>query len=95
MASKNHSTVKVHTMGNLKLSVIDFTDIDNGDTYDSGIPGAVAYWGTATDDPTINREGVNITYTNDVIGTVNAGRFTLYTSEDNRVVKLYVLSRTA
>ena len=94
MAERTHSAVETHSVGNLRLSIISFTDIDNGDTYDSGIPAAVSYWATATDDPTINREDVMAKYDQDAVGSLNAGRFTFYTSEDNRVVDLYILSRT-
>lgn len=94
MASRTHSTTRTDSMGNLRLSTIAFTDIDNGDTYDSGIPSAVSYWATATDDPTINRETVQVGYSSAIPGTPNAGRVTFYTSEGNRVVNLYVLSRT-
>ncbi len=94
MAEKNHSTVKRNSVGNLTLSTIAFTDIDTGDTYDSGIPAAVAYWANATDDPTINREDVSVGYAEQVVGSDVKGRFTFFSSEDDRVVNLYVLSRT-
>lgn len=104
MAAKYPSSVARHSVGNLTLSVIKFDggtlgdgtvqDIDNGDTYDSYVPGAVAYWATATDDPTINREEVMVSYSQDIIGTRGIGRFTFLTSEDNRIVNLYVLSKT-
>ena len=93
MADKNHSTVETHSLGNLRLSIIAFTDIDDGDTYDSGIPAAVSYWATATDDPTINREEVMVQYDPDV-GGLNTGRITFFAGEDNRVVDLYILPRT-
>ena len=94
MASRAHSSVSTQSMGNLRLSIITFTDIDNADTYDSGIPSAVSYWANGTDTPTANRETVAASYAMDVVGSPNAGRFTFSTSEDNRAVKLYVLSRT-
>jgi len=95
MADRTHSTVETHSVGNLRLSIIAFTDIDDGDTYDSGLPAAVSYWATATDDPTINRENVMVKYQQDVPGGAkDAGRFTFLAGEDNRVLDLYVLSRT-
>ena len=94
MAVRTHSAVESHSAGNLRLSIITFTDIDTADTYTSGIPGALAYWAAGTDSPTINLEDVAVTYEEDIPdGQKNGGRFTFQTQEDNRAVKLYVLAR--
>ena len=94
MADRTHTTASGHSVGDLTLSVITFADIDNGDTYDSGIPSAIQYWANGTDNPTRNLEYVSVKYEQDIPGTLNAGRFTFATEEANRAVHLYVLSRT-
>jgi len=95
MADRTHSTASSHSIGDLTLAVIRFTDIDTGDTYSSGIPSAVAYWANGTDDPTQNLETVGVKYEMDIPGGAkNAGRFTFVTEEADRAVALYVLSRT-
>ena len=94
MAERTHSAVDTQSMGNLRLSIVTFTDIDDGDTYDSGIPAAISYWANGIDNPTRNRETVGVSYSPDTVGTLNDGRFTFNVSEANREVMLYVLSRT-
>jgi len=95
MAEKNHSTVARQSLGNLTLSIIDFTDIDTGDTYDSGIPAAVSYWVNGTDASTTILESTHVSYSQDVTGSSkNVGRFTFTTEEADRAIQLYVLSRT-
>ncbi len=86
MASRTHSTVERHSTGNLTLSIVKFSDIDTGDTYESGIPSIVALWANGTDVPSITDEGIGVS---DVEGTV-----TFTSGEDNRIVTLYLLSRT-
>ena len=93
MAARTHTAASSHALGDCKLNVIFFTDIDNADTYDSYIKSPVAYWACGTDDPTQNRETVHVSYSQDVVGTGNVGRFTFSASEDNRNVYLYVLSK--
>jgi hypothetical protein len=93
MAARTHSSASSESLGSLRLSIITFSDIDNGDTYDSYIPSPVAYWANGTDDPTQNLERVNVTFTNKLTGSEDIGRFTFRTAEDNRAVMLYVLSR--
>ena len=93
MAARTHTAASSHAAGDLRMSIIYFSDIDNADTYDSGISEAVAYWAVGTDDPTQTRETVAVSYTEVVAGS-DVGRFTFSTSEDNRQVKLYVLSRS-
>jgi len=95
MAARTHTTASGHSVGDLTMSVITFTDIDNGDTYNSGIPSAIQYWANGTDNPTRNLEYVSVKYEQDIPGGAkNAGRFTFATEEANRAVHLYVLSRT-
>lgn len=93
MAARTHTAASSHAAGDLKLSIVYFSDIDNTDTYDSYISEAVAYWAVGTDDPTLTRETVAVSYT-EKIASRDVGRFTFSTSEDNRQVKLYVLSKS-
>ena len=93
MAARTLTAASSHAMGDLRMNIIHFADIDNGDTFDSYIPGAVAYWAVGTDDPTQNLENVTVGYTDDIFG-VRKGRFTFATEENNRNVKLYVLSKS-
>lgn len=93
MASKSHTAASGHALGDMRFSIINFSDIDNGDTYDSDIHGPVAYWAVGTDTPASTRETVGVSVT-PVIAGKDVGRFTFSTSEDNRAVKLYVLSKS-
>ena len=94
MAALTHSTVKQNSVGNLTLSVISFTDIDNADTYNSGIPSVVGWWINATDAPTTQSfEKIDVKYDEDIPGS-KVGRFTFYTAETSRTGDLYILSRT-
>jgi len=86
MAARNHSTVSRNSMGSLTLSIISFTDIDTGDTYESGINSIVALWANGTDAATVTDEGIGVSEVN--------GKVTFTSGEDNRVVDLYTLSRT-
>jgi hypothetical protein len=94
MAARTPSTVEQHSAGNLTLSIINFTDLDQADTYDSYIESVVGYWANATDDPTQNLERIMVKYTKDASGVDEIGTFTFYPEESNRVVQLFVLSRT-
>lgn len=99
MASKSPTTLRRHSLGNLTLTIAEFStattgDIDTGDTWDSHIPSVVSYWANGTNDPTQNSEGVFASYSEDIAGTPNMGRFTFITSQDNRLGTLYILSRT-
>lgn len=70
-----------------------FVNVDNNDTYDSGIPAAVSYWANATDHAIQNNENAEIKYDPTTGGGNNRGRFTFFI-RDGRNMDLYVLSRT-
>jgi hypothetical protein len=85
MAAKTPSTVQRESVGSVNLLVTSFADIDNGDTYDSGLNSVVGYWANGTDVPTQTNEGIDV--------GESAGVFTFSTGEDNRAVTLYILVR--
>lgn len=85
MASATQSgTIIRESFGSLQLHKIPFTDIDNTNTYVSGISRIVGYWVQATDEPTQTAEGIDV--------AESSGTFTFSTSEANREGTLYVLS---
>ena len=77
------STIKQESAGNLKLILATFTDIDNGETWASGITEIVKYHATGTDDPTTQgNESIDV--------ALSGSTFTFYTGEDNRTGTLFV-----
>lgn len=44
MAAKTPSSTTVESMGSMKLFICPFTDIDDGDTWTSKIPGIIDVW---------------------------------------------------
>jgi len=81
MAAKTPSSLLVHNLGSAKLTIATFADIDDNDTWDSGIKSAVGYWWGGTAD---NGYDVQVT-------SVTDGQF-LFDSAANMAGKLYVLS---
>lgn len=90
MAAKT-PTVQREEVGSLVLTIATFSDLDNGDTWASGIQGIVGYWGNNTDNPTTTGtgEGIDITLT-----TASTGTFTFNLGEDNITSVVYVLSKS-
>ena len=88
MAAKTPVTVLRENAGSLTLHIATFTtnDIDNDDTWASGIPNIVGYWANGTDDPTQTKEGIDV--------SLSGSTFTFRTGEDDREGMVYVLSRT-
>ena len=90
MAAKTASTLEKYSFGSMTLYVATFTDIDDGDSWASGIPYPVAYWGNLTDDPTAQtNNALNIGLT-----TASTGAFAFYSGEDDRAAKIYVLTES-
>ena len=85
MAAKTPSSVIVDNLGSLNLIRAVFADIDNDDTWVSGIENIVDHWFNRTDDPTAGTEGVGLS---NASGTV-----TFYTGEDNVTGTCFVLTR--
>jgi len=91
MAAKTPDSVLRENLGSLTLHIATFStsDIDDGDTWTSKIPGIVGYWGNLTDDGTQTKEGIDITLT-----TAATGVMTFNVGEDNRTGVIYVLSKS-
>ena len=78
------STIR-NSVGSMNLHIVSFSDLDDTDTYASGLHGIVSWWATATDNPT--------TQTNNALDVSEAsGTFTFNSGEDNRTAKLYILT---
>jgi len=90
MAAKTPDSVITENFGQNTLYVATFStsDMDDADYWTSKITSAIAYWVTADDDPTQNKEGIDVGYTQ------SSGTFTFYTGEANRTGKLYILAKT-
>jgi hypothetical protein len=87
MAAKLPDSVVTENFGSKTLYICTFStnDIDDADTYASGIIDAVAYWCNGTDTPTQGTEGIDVGY------TATTGSFVFYTGEANRTGILYIL----
>ena len=88
MAEKTPDSVTNESMGSMRLVLATFStnDVDDGDTWVSGIPNAQAYWFNRTDDPTQEAEIVDVAF--------SAGTFTFNAPEDNCEGILYVLTKS-
>lgn len=85
-AAKTPSSLLKESVGSMSIWIAKFTDIDDTDTYASGITDIVAAWCDATDVPTgASYEGIDVGYT-------SAGAITFNTGEDNRTGNLYILA---
>lgn len=88
MAAKTPSSVKtLGKMQGLRLVLASFTDLDDGDTWASGLKGVVGQWANDSDDPTTQASvGVAVAH--------SAGTFTFYPAEDNKTADLFILVRS-
>lgn len=93
MAAKTPSTIQRDSAGSNTLFTINFTDLDDNDTYDSKIHSVIDWWINCTDDPTQKAEGIDAKHQQHLFGTDDTSRFTFYAGEDNRVAVLYVLAK--
>ena len=88
MASVTPTSVKIDSLGSLRLVVATFADTtDDGDTWASGLKGIYKYWIQDTDNPT-TQGSVG------VAATQSSGTFTFYPAEDNKSFELFVLLRS-
>jgi len=85
MAAKTPSTIKKENLGSLNLIMSTFTDIDDADTYVSGLDAVVDQWFNRTDDPTQGTEGVGV--------SESSGTFTFNAGEDNITGILFILTK--
>lgn len=88
MASKTPDSIYRHNVGELTLirAVYSSTNVDDADTWDSGIDGIVDHWFSAQSNPTTQGSaGINV---------ARSGQdFTFYPGEDNTTGTLYILVR--
>jgi len=70
--------------GSLQIHIITFSNIDDTNTYASGIERVVGYWANATDNPTQGKEHIDVAN--------SSGTFTFSCGENTRTGMLYVLS---
>jgi len=91
MPAKTPDSIFRESLGSLTLHVATFTttNIDDDDTWASGIPSVVAQWANATNDPTTNTHGIDVSLT-----TVANGTFTFRVGASNKEALVFVLSRT-
>jgi hypothetical protein len=86
MAAATVSTIVRHSAGSNTLVRVSFSNIDDTNTWDSGIYDAVGYWANGTDTPgTQTKSGIDVAY------TARTGRFTFSCGEDARTGDLIVL----
>ena len=79
-------TVTSESFGSMKLVVATFSNIDDGDEWVTNIPNALGYWCDGTNDPTQEKEGIDVSF--------SAGTFTFSTGENARSGILYVLTKS-
>ena len=87
MAVKTASNLKRENMGSKNLLVATFTDLDDGDTYASGLGagGVFAHWFQRTDNPTTTAAvGVSV--------AESSGTFTFYPAEDDATGNLFIMT---
>jgi hypothetical protein len=88
MAAKTPDKVYQDKLGSLRLvrAVFSTTNLDDADTYASGIDAVVDYWFSPKIDPSTNSSaGINITH--------SSGTFTFYPGVDNMEGTLFILVR--
>ena len=92
MAAKTPTTIRQENLGSLNLIMADFdgtvssNDVDDGDTWASGMKGIVAWWFAREDDPTTQASaGVAV--------AESSGTFTFHPAEDGALGKLMVLAK--
>lgn len=89
MAAKTPVSILRESLGSLTLHIATFTtnDIDDADTWASGIPGIVGAWCNPTDDPTTQASnGIDL--------GISGSTITFYAGESNRTGIVFVLSRS-
>ena len=85
MAEKTTASVQAENGGSLNLKIVKFSDIDDADTWVSGMTGINAVWCNPTDDPTSAS-------TVAVACSFSGGTVTFNSAEESRAVTLFVLA---
>lgn len=87
MGALTPTSVVLESAGSTKLWVATFSNIDNDDTWASGIVNMVDVWCNASDNPTTQASnGIDVSYTS------ATGAVTFRSGEAGRVGKVYALS---
>lgn len=87
MAVKTPDPIVTENTGSSTLHIATFSDIDDGDTWASGIQNIIGYWAVATDAPTSGPlGGIDV--------SLSSTTFTFNTGEDDRTGLVFVLSKT-
>lgn len=87
MAAKTPSSIERISMGSVTLIVATFTDIDDTDTWATGLGTSAKYaWANGTDDPTQAKEGIDC--------AMSSGTITFSTGEDNRAGWVFVIANS-
>jgi len=81
-------TVVIENFGDTTLHIATFSELWNGDTWASSLPGVVGYWFQSTDDATTASQNAV-----DVALTASTGLFTFTCEEKEMEGKLYVMSQ--
>lgn len=85
MAAATVGTIVRHSAGSNTLIRVAFTNIDDTNTWDSGIYDAIGWWANGTDAATQGKEAIDVQY------TPRTGRFTFSVGENTRAGELIVL----
>ena len=86
MATKSADSILHESVGSMYLRIKTFSDIDRSDVDTSNVTGEIGFWGTCTDIPTaISNNGADI-------GADSSEDVIFYPAEDNRAMKLCILS---
>lgn len=72
--------------GTGRLIEVRFSDVDDGDTYASGLKNVVSFWTHDNSNPS-TQASVGCA------ATVSGSTFTLYPAEDNKAVILFIITR--
>ena len=86
MAAATISSVTTESFGSKTLVIATFTNIDDTNTWTSGITNATGYWCDPTDAATDHHNAhIDVSY------VISTGVFTFNCGENGRTGKLYVL----
>lgn len=90
MAAKTPDSINIHSMGDCKLLRATFstTNLDDTDTWTSGLSGVVDYWFTGKNNPTTQASaGIHGAF------VASTGVFTFYPGEDNWEGTLFIMQK--
>lgn len=88
MAEKTPDSRRTNNLGSVTLLELTYsaTNLDDADTYTSGIKGIVNHWFSATNNPAVQTSaGMHVSQ--------SSGTFTFFPGEDNATGTLFVLKK--